>query len=159
MQLKPMYRVRFMYPEAWSVNLTGPDGTMSQHFMFAEGQCAGRITGRFRGANHPQRRTDGTFQPDFQRIIETVDGGTILFDIRGYGRTYPVGRRQVVSSITHLSDDERYQWLNDVVCVATGEVRTPTGEREAMAAGKSTIKPIAELVLDVAELIWEPIPE
>jgi hypothetical protein len=38
------------------------------------------------------------------------------------------------------SDDRRYRWLNDVVCVGTGEVRP---ER---------------LLIDVAELIWEPPP-
>jgi hypothetical protein len=53
----------------------------------------GRISGRFRGANHPYRRGDGTFQPDFQGVIETDDGAEVLFDYRGYGRAYPVGGR------------------------------------------------------------------
>ena len=48
------------------------------------------------------------------------------------------GARQIVVSGTHVSDDDRYQWLNDVVCVGTGEVR-PT-----------------ELVIEMAEVIWEP---
>ena len=43
--------------------------------------------------------------------------------------------------LTHVSDDERYRWLNDVVCVGTGEVRPD------------------RLFIDVAELIWEPPPE
>jgi hypothetical protein len=52
-------------------------------------------------------------------------------------------RRERVGSITHLPDDERYRWLNDVVCALTGEVR-PREDGEAL-----------EVVLDVAELVWE----
>jgi hypothetical protein len=140
MQLKPLYRVRFTYPEGWAVELPGG---ASQHFYIAEGVCTGRISGRFRGANHPQRRADGTFQPDFQGVILTEDGATIYFDSRGYGRAYPPGRRQIVASAIHLSDDERYTWLNDVVCACTGEVRARPGQD-------------TELLLDVAELVWEP---
>jgi hypothetical protein len=76
-------------------------------------------------------------------VIETDDGATIMFEWHGYGRAYPVGRRQVVGAVFHLSDHERYERLNDVVCVCTGEVR---------AAAR-------ELVVDVAELIWEQTPE
>jgi hypothetical protein len=47
------------------------------------------VTGRFRGANHPRRRGDGTFLPDFQGVITTDDGATIFFDYRGYGRSLP----------------------------------------------------------------------
>ncbi|MGZ4132698.1 MAG: hypothetical protein ACXVWF_06605, partial [Actinomycetota bacterium] len=104
----------------------------------------GRVAGRLRGANHPQRRTDHTFVPDFQGVIETEDGAELFFEIRGYGRAYPEGRRQIVASVTHLSDDERYRWLNDVVCASVGEVRVLDAER-------------TELVMDVAELIWEPV--
>jgi hypothetical protein len=49
-----------------------------------------------------------------------------------------------VGSVLHLSDDERYRSLNDCVCV--GEVR-------ARDEGGSL------LVMDVAELIWEPVAE
>ena len=60
-----------------------------------------------------------------------------MFDYFGYGRPYPPEARQIVSAATHLSDDERYRWLNDVMCVGTGEVRP------------------GELMFDVAELAWE----
>ena len=97
-----------------------------------------------RGANHPRRRTDGTYCPDFQGVIETADGAEIFFDSRGYGRAYPVGRRQIVASVTHLSGAEEYRWLNDVVCVGAGEVRArPGGDGP-------------DLVIDVAELVWQP---
>lgn len=145
-ELKPLYRVRFTYPSEWSVRL-GPEGSLeSRHFFFAEGEVTGRITGRFRGANHPLRRSDGTYQPDFQGVIESTEGAVVYFDYQGYGRTYPVGRRQIVSSALHVSDHERYRWLNDVVCVGVGEVRS----RESAPT---------ELVMDVAELVWKPIQE
>ena len=56
-------------------------------------------------------------------MISTVDGATVLFDCGGYGRAYPQDARQIVCWLTHVSDDPRYRWLNDVVCVGTGEVR------------------------------------
>ena len=39
--------------------------------------------------------------------------------------------------------------LNDAVCVCTGEVRAPTDPGQAAP----------DLVVDVAELIWEPIAD
>ena len=141
MRLEPLYRVVFHYPEAWYVELDGEHGVESEHFFIAEGRCEGRVSGRFRGANHPRRRTDLTYRPDFQGVIETDDGARLIFDLRGYGRAYPAGRRQVVGFATHVSGDERYRWLNDVVCGVAGEVR-PQDD-------------VTEIVLDVAELVWE----
>jgi hypothetical protein len=144
MRLEPLYRMRFTYPHGWSIDVSGDRGTEAQHFFLAEGHCTGRISGRLRGANFPRSRTDGTFLPDFQGVIETYDGASILFDMRGCGRAYPVGRRQIVAMCFHVSDDERYKRLNDVVCVATGEVRS--------LPDSDTV-----LVIDLAELVWEPI--
>ena len=67
----------------------------------------------------------------------------------GYGRAYPPERRQIVGALFHTADREPYRRLNDVVCVCTGEVRDAS---EPGQAGP-------DLVLDVAELIWEPIAE
>ena len=142
MKLAPLYRLRFRYPEAWFVELAGERGVESQHFFIAEGRCEGRISGRFRGANHPHRRTDLTYEPNFQGVIETDDGATVMFDLRGYGRAYPEGRRQVVAFASHVAADERYGWLNDVVCAVAVEVR-PHDD-------------VVDIVLDVAELVWEP---
>lgn len=147
MRLEALYRVRFTYPEGWMVEL---EGEWEQHLYLAEGRCEGSITGRFRGANFPQRRTPaGPFQPDIRAVIETDDGATIMFECHGYGRAYPVGRRQIVGSVFHLSDNDRYHRLNDVVCVCVGEVRAPDDPaRES-----------PDLVIDVAELVWEPIAD
>jgi hypothetical protein len=142
LRLEPLYRVRFSYSGGWGADLAGQDSAEGRFFFLAEG----RISGLFRGANHPNRRSDGTFLPDFQGVIETDDGAEILFDYRGYGRAYPVGRRQIVTSATHLSEDERYRWLNDSLSVGVGEVRSqedgPT-----------------ELVVEWAELVWEPVSD
>jgi hypothetical protein len=129
--------MRFDYPVGWSVEL-GAKGLESQHLFLAEGRCDGRVSGLLRGANHPRRRGDGTFCPDFHGVITTDEGATVLFECGGYGRSYPPDARQIVCWLTHVSDDPDYRWLNDVVCVGTGEVR-PEG-----------------LFIDVAELIWEP---
>jgi hypothetical protein len=144
-RLEPVYRATFWYPESWFVELEDERGVEAEHFFIAEGRCEGRVEGRLRGANHPHRRTDLTYVPDFQGVIEDDDGATVLFDYRGYGRAYPVERRQVVGFAKHFSSDERYKWLNDVVCALMGEVR-PGEER-------------TEIVLDLAELVWEPLPE
>ena len=147
MRLEQLYRIRFTYPESWVVEL---EGGWEQHLMFAEGRCEGSISGRFRGANFPRRRTSvGPFRPDFRAVIETDDGATILFEWHGYGRSYPPGRRQVVGSVFHVSDRDRYRRLNDVVCVCVGEVRSPDDPDRTSP----------DLVVDVAELVWEPIAD
>ncbi len=143
MNLLPLYRCQFSYQKSWSVPVSGPDATETQHFLLAEGRCEGRIAGALFGANHPRQRFDGTFEADFQGVIETDDGAVIYFDYRGYGRTYPIGRRQIVGAVTHLSNGDGYRWLNDTMAVSTGEVRTTDNA--------------TELVIDVSELVWDPL--
>ena len=48
--------------------------------------------------------------------------------------------------MTHVSDDPRYTWLNDTLAVGCGEVRRLSDEE-------------TELVIDVSELIWEPLED
>jgi hypothetical protein len=135
MRLEHLYRLRFAYEEYWSIG--------SQNFGLAEGRCEGRITGRFRGGNHPHARRDGTVLPDFQGFIETDDGAKILFDYRGRGRLREDDRFEAVATATHVSDDERYRHLNDVVCAIEG----------GQGPGEE------ELAIDVYELVWEEIAE
>ncbi len=157
MRLEPVYRLRFDYPQSWGVDLRGDHGVEEHLYLLAAGEASGRVAGRFRASNSPRRRTDGTFVSDFSGVIETDDGATILVTYQGYGRRrtpeydrLSPGARQWVATAFHLSDHERYQWLNDVVCVGAGQVRpkpTPTPENPS------------DLVLDVAELVWEPLGE
>jgi hypothetical protein len=147
MRVEPLYRVRFTYPHGWAVDL---EGGWQQHLYLIDGRCEGAISGSFQGANFPLRRTsDGPFCPDLRAVIDTDDGATIMFESRGYGRAYPPGRRQIVGSVFHLSDDARYSRLNDVVCACVGEVRS--------SDDPNATSPV--LVLDVAELVWEPMAE
>src|SRR5215210_179753 len=146
MRLEPLYVVRFSYYGGWGADLAGPDSAEGLYYFLAEGHCEGRISGRFTGVNHPSRRGDGTFLPDFQGVIETDDGAEVLFDYRGYGKAYPAGRRQIVTSATHVSEDERYRWLNDSLCVGVGEIRS---QEEGPT----------ELVIEWSELVWEPISD
>jgi hypothetical protein len=137
MRLEPLYRMTFAYPHGWSATVT-PEGTEGEYVFLAAGRCEGRISGSMNGVNHPRRRGDGTFCPDFHGAISTDDGATVVFHCGGYGRTAPPGAREIVCWLTHLSDHPDYRRLNDVVCVGTGEVRPE------------------QLFIDVAELIWEP---
>lgn len=51
-----------------------------------------------------------------------------------------------MASATHLSDDERYSWLNDSLSVGVGEMR-PQEEGTT------------EVVIEWPELVWEPISD
>jgi hypothetical protein len=110
-RLEPLYRATFTTPEAWGVELIGPAGTEGQSFLIAEGRADGRLSARLRGANYPRRRIDNTLVPEFHGVLETDDGAALLFAWHGYARAGDRGTREVVGSITHLSDDERYLWL------------------------------------------------
>jgi hypothetical protein len=170
MRLEHLYTIRFFYPDGWQVNLTGKKGTEEDHFYFAEGKCEGRISGRFRGSNHPHRRIDENFAMNLQGFIETDDSSLIMLDFQGFGRSTDRSqelykllptpnpatrfRRQVVEFARHTTDSEKYLWLNDAVCGISGEVRAPTGiPREQVKQAD------VKLVFAVAELMWEPPPE
>ena len=97
MRLESLYRMEFDYPQAWSVALAA-DGNEGQHLFLAEGRCAGRLSGSMQGANHPRRRGDGTYCPDFDGVITTDDAASVLFiapeatvavDTRPYGCDRP----------------------------------------------------------------------
>ena len=159
--LKPLYTVRFHYPDGWSVGLEGELGREEHHFYFAEGTCEGFLSGRFRAANHPRRRADATFQMNMQGFIETADGALVMADYQGYGRVFKQDARelrgstwnirQVVGAAWHVTSDERYTRLNDAVCLISGEVRAPA--REGIEQRD------VELMFQVSEAVWTPPPD
>ncbi len=100
------------------------------------------MNGRFRAANFPRQRTDGTLTPDFRGVLETNDNAVILFAWHGYGLTSETGERQLMGSMTHVTSDERYAWLNTVIGVLCGEVRSRQDGR-------------LDVVLQVEQLVWE----
>ena len=143
MQLEALYSATFTTPERWSVELPGSGAAEAQAFLVAEGRVSGRLAGRLRGANWPRRRSDGVLLPDFRGVVETDDGATVLFSWQGYTRTGSGGDRELVGSITHISADERYRWLNTVIGVLCGGVRPRAGGNGF------------DVVFDVAEVVWE----
>jgi len=145
MRLDPLYGVTFTTPEAWSVTLQASGAPEGRSFLIAEGRTAGRVDARYRAANFPRHRADGALVPEFRGVLETDDGATILFSWDGLATTTETGMRRLAGSMTHLTDDERYAWLNDRVCALTGEIR-PRGTGEGF-----------DVVLEVAELVWEPL--
>ena len=55
------------------------------------------------------------------------------------------GMRQLLGSMQHVTDDERYHWPNDRVCAVEGEVR-PRSDGSGF-----------DVVLEVSEMVWEPV--
>ena len=145
MQLEDLYRVTFTTPESWTVTRPGGDGAEGQSFLIAEGRAEGRLSARYRAANYPRRRADGALEPSFRGVLETDDGATILFRWDGLAAMTASGMRALLGTIQHVTDDERYVWLNDRVCAIEGEVR-PRGDGDGF-----------EVVLDVSLMTWEPI--
>ena len=78
-------------------------------------------------------------------MLETDDGASVLFHWEGVASLTDTGMRQLLGLMQHLSDDDRYRWLNDRVCAVEGEVRPRDGD-----AG-------FDVVLDVSLMTWEPI--
>jgi hypothetical protein len=144
MRMEPLYRATWTTPESWSVELEGEAGTEGRSFFIAEGRADGRLSGRLRAANFPRRRVDGTLTPDFRGVLETDDGAAVLFAWQGYARSGSNDVRELVGSITHVSDDDRYRWLNDRIGTVVGEVRPRVG-------GGSTV------AIEVREIVWEPL--
>jgi uncharacterized protein DUF3237 len=145
MQLERLYRVTFTTPESWSVTRDGATGAEGQSFLIAEGRTYGRISARYRAANFPRRRVDGALEPEFRGVLETDDGAEILFHWEGLAALTDSGMRQLLGTIQHVADDDRYAWLNDRMCAVEGEVRPqPDG------AG-------FDVVLDVSLMVWEPV--
>ena len=133
MRLEPLYKLSFSYPEAWKAG--------AERLLFAEGRCEGRVSGRFRGANRAHRRADGCWLPHLEGAIETDDGGTILITLSGYGEPKAEPNGRITIAIVHAAVG-RYSWLERTLGVGCGEVHD--GRR---------------IVLDVAEVVWEPLGE
>ena len=77
-------------------------------------------------------------------MLETDDGGVVLFEWQGLAVSTDSGNRRLLGSLVHTSDDPRYRWLNDRVCAVEGEVRHGTDG--------------AEVVFEVSEMVWEGVP-
>ncbi len=155
MRLKPLYRLRLTFPERWSVSVVGDAGREDQVLTVAEGSAEGDFAGRFRATDYPRRRTDGTVLTDLRGVLDTADGASVLIECHGFGRRHTPdydrlsgGPRQWLLSVTHLSDASKYRHLNDTICVGVGHSPARSSPEESHM-----------FVLDVAELVWEPLPD
>ena len=86
------------------------------------GTATGLLEGTVVWSNYPRRRTDGRMLPNVRGLITTTDGASILFELRGrtvFEGNKP-GRQALVGWLE--SDHESYRWLNDVVCIAEGQI-------------------------------------
>jgi len=88
------------------------------------------FSGEVHWSNQPRRRGDGTMLPNARGVITTDDGAEIFFDLTG--RTVftdsdgePVGCQLLMTLFE--SEDERYAWLNNKVCMTEGAIDPRTG--------------------------------
>jgi hypothetical protein len=78
--------------------------------------------------------------PDVRGLIRTDDGASIVFELRGrtsFGDD-GIGRQNLVGWFE--AEDERYRWLNDVVCIAEGVIGD-NGMRLLVYAGVHELEP------------------
>jgi Protein of unknown function (DUF3237) len=110
------------------------------------GRFAGeRLSGRVLpgGADWQVIRTDGVADLDARYTLETHDGALIYVRNRGYRHGSPEIIRRLASgesvdpSLYYMrttprfeTGDQRYAWLNRIVCVATGARRSAAVELE-----------------------------
>jgi hypothetical protein len=84
-----------------------------------------RLAGVAEWSNQPDRRGDGTMLPNVRGVITTKGGAEVFFSLTG--RTVWVDRegsregRQLLLTLFE-SEDDRYSWLNNTVCVAEGVI-------------------------------------
>ena len=76
-------------------------------------------------------------------MLETDEGGVILFEWQGLAVLGDSGMRLLLGSLVHTTDDPRYRWLSDRVCAVEGEVR-PRADGSGF-----------DVVLEVSEMVWE----
>jgi hypothetical protein len=96
-----------------------------------EGTASGdRLSGTVQWSNQPRRRGDGTMLPNARGVVTTAESAEVFFDLTG--RTVFVDRdgesvgRQLLMTLFE-SEDERYSWLNDTVCMTEGAIDIARG--------------------------------
>ncbi len=105
--------------------LIRPYGEQGGGYGEGDGTVSGdRLRGTVVWSNHPGRRGDGRMLPDVHGLITTDDGAQILFELRGrtvFNADRSRGGQGLIG--TFEAADDRYTWLNDVVCIAEGVIR------------------------------------
>jgi hypothetical protein len=81
------------------------------------------LSGNARWSNHPHRRSDGSMLPNARGVIQTADGAHVIFDLQGrtiWSEDGSTGGQNL--AITFEAEDDRYRWLNNVLCVGEGVI-------------------------------------
>lgn len=81
-----------------------------------------RLEGSVQWVNHPHRRSDSAMLPDTHGVIQTGDGALVMFSFSGRTAISPDGIGSQLLTILLEAEDERYRWLNSVLCVAEGRI-------------------------------------
>lgn len=63
---------------------------------------------------------DGTFSLDVRLSLRTNDGADIYLHYVGLGKPGEDGKAEIRSQPRFETGDERYAWLNDLVCIGMG---------------------------------------
>lgn len=90
-----------------------------------------RLRGSVRWVNHPHRRSDGVMLPDLHGAIITDDGATILFTQQGRTSWVETAQGHAGNQLLWVlfeTEDARYRWLNDTLCVQEGLVHPQIGQ-------------------------------
>jgi hypothetical protein len=134
-RLVPLFEGELRFDEATEVGFPAhrEDGDWAA-YVHGDGRVSGdRIGGRLMWTNHPRRRADGTWLPDFQGVITTDDGAQILFSLAGYNQgcddPYEYERRAALAAMTLATDSEQYGWVNRIFAVVEADVR-PSADPE-----------------------------
>jgi hypothetical protein len=110
-------------PSPGYVLVSAYDGAEGAAYGEGRGSASGRIAGSVVWSNYPHRRSDGRMLPNVRGLVTTGDGASIVFELRGrtvFVEGDPTGRQSLVGWFE--AEDERYRWLNDVVCIAEGRI-------------------------------------
>jgi hypothetical protein len=129
MRLEPLCAFDLHYTSDF--HLTRPYGNESgTGWGVGDGRVTGeRLTGTAQWSNQPARRGDGAMLPNARGVVATDDGAEVVFDLTG--RTVFVDRdgeevgRQLLLVLLE-SEDGRYAWLNNAVCVGDGVISAET---------------------------------
>ena len=123
MRLEPLFDLDLRYEGEYTVvrPYGGRDG-----IGYAAGAARAigpRIERAVRVSNKPRVRGDGVLLPALDGVIATDDGARLVFSSTGLGKKDEGGRKfRALLAMTLESDDERYAWLNDSLCVADATV-------------------------------------
>ena len=134
MRLQPLYRATFTTPERWAVEVAGAHGTEVQDFLIAEGRTED-VSARLRGSTIPAGAQTAHCSPTFAAPLTPMTAPR-SFSWQGYARP-GAPDREIVGSITHVTGNERYAWLNNTVCAMVGECGPERAERISRSSSTS----------------------